>query len=262
MIHYITAVFRPLLSAVTSRFVILFALSFFALIAFVMSNTNAVSYAAVEEKIYLPIIIKPVPPSPPRDPVIENNSFEDGWTDLPPAPGYLINQQPNGWQLTWVEQGENIFGSDYVAQGIPECVHKLEDQLPIHERPGGSDPLILDGTSTYKIFHFAAAFGAELEQVVTDLIPGQAYRITVPLRIHGVDSDPWGAESGAWVDGVGGWVNQSVMGDRTWYVHTLDFTALPSGEAVVTIRVKSKYNLSKDFFIDNVQIEAVSPEGG
>jgi hypothetical protein len=63
-----------------------------------------------------------------------------------------------------------------------------------------------------------------------------------------------------WVDGVGQWVNQSVMGDRTWYFHTLDFMSMDSGEAVVTIRVKSKYGLSKDFFIDNIQIEAVSPE--
>lgn len=269
MTNHLTAVFRLLLNAATNRIVILLGVTIVALVASIMSHVGAVSSAKVvsaadsEQKyIYLPMIIKPEPPppSPASDPVIQNSSFEDGWTDLPPAPGYLINQQPNGWQLTWVEPGQSIFGSDYVAQGIPECVHKLEEQLPIHERLGGSDPLILDGTSTYKIFHYGAAFGAELEQVVTGLTPGQTYRITVPLRIHGVDNDPWGAESGLWVDGVGQWVNQSIMGDRNWYFHILEFMPTDSGEAVVTIRVKSKYGLSKDFFIDNIQIEAVSPE--
>ena len=263
MTHHLTAVFRLLLNAATSRSAIFSSVTFVAIAAGIMSNANTVSSADSEKNyVYLPMIIKPQPPLPPpvSDPEIQNSSFEDGRTDLPPAPGYLINQQPNGWQLTWIEPGQPIFDSDYVAQGVPECVHKLEEQLPIHERPGGSDPLILDGTSTYKIFHYAAAFGAELEQVVTGLTPGQTYRITVPLRIHGVDSDPWGAESGLWVDGVGQWVNQSIMGDRNWYLHILDFMPTDLGEAVVTIRVKSKYGLSKDFFIDNIQIEAVSPE--
>lgn len=268
-------------------------LGLFFLIVGIVINIKLVSYAKSAEgmQVYLPVIrndptrtptMTPTPtntptmtPTPTNTPLptstptatppaneqgeIANGSFEEDWSDLPPAPGYLINQQPSGWQLTWVEPGQPIFDSNYMAQGVPECVHKLEDQLPPHEQPGGSDPLILAGTTTYKIFHYAAAFGAELQQQVSGLTPGQTYRIIVPLRIHGVDSDPWGAESGIWIDGVGEWVNQSVMGDRTWYYHTLEFTAVPSGEAVVTVRVKSKYNLSKDFFVDNIQLEAVMP---
>lgn len=227
-------------------------------LAIIIVNIPLLSHAQpiANEVVYLPLIIKAPPPTTNSD-LIENGSFEMGWADLPPAPGFLINQQPNGWQITWVEPGQPIFGSNDVAQGVPECVHKLEDQLPPDEQPGGPDALILDGAAVYKIFHFGAAFGTELEQVVTGLQPEQQYRVTVPIQIHGVDSDEWGAESGVWVDGVGQWVNQRIMGDRTWYNHTLEFTALPSGEARVTIRVKSKYNMSKDFFIDAVRLEVV-----
>ena len=225
----------------------------------IIINVPYPSYAkpAADEIIYLPLIRKDPPPAANSD-LLENGSFELGWSDLPPAPGYLINQQPNNWQITWIEPGQSLFGTNDVAQGVPECVHKLKEQLPPNEQPGGPDALILDGTAVYKIFHFAAAFGAELEQVVTGLQLGQHYRLTVPIRLHGVDSDPWGAESGVWVNDVGEWVNQAIMGDRTWYDHTVDFTALPSGEAIVTIRVKSKYNLSKDFFIDDVRLQVVS----
>lgn len=262
MTHPITAVYRTVLNAALSLFATMLKLAILALCISLLCSVSNTAFAdeRVQEQVFLPLIINPPAPPPVNHPlVIENHSFEEGWMDLPPAPGYLINQQPNGWELTWVEPGQPIYGSSYVAHGVPECVHKLVAQLPPHEQPGGSDPLILDGTSTFKIFHYGAAFGAELKQTVTGLIPGQAYRIKVPLRVHGVDSDPWGAESGLWIDGVGSWVNQSIMGDRNWYFHTLEFIALPSGEAEVTIRVKSKYNLSKDFFIDNVQIDAVNP---
>lgn len=264
MTHHISAVFRLLFNVATRQSKLLFKWGLFSIIAFFLSNISLVNHAnaTTEEQLFLPLILNPaIPDPPPNYPVaIENSSFENGWTDLPPAPGYLINQQPKGWQLTWVEPGQNIFESNYVSRGVPECVHKLNAQLPPHEQAGGSDPLILDGNATYKIFHYAAAFGAELEQTISGLTPEHTYRVTVPLRIHGVDSDPWGAESGVWVDGVGSWVNQEVMGDRTWYYHTLDFTALPSGEAIITVRVKSKYNLSKDFFMDDLQLEVVSPQ--
>jgi len=40
--------------------------------------------------------------------MLKNPSFEDGWQDLPPAPGNLTNQQPAGWTLRWLEPGENV----------------------------------------------------------------------------------------------------------------------------------------------------------
>lgn len=254
----------------------------FIVAALIVSNIKLVSHAnsAEDEHVYLPVIKKDPTPTPTNTPtptptptntpeptppavdpnLIKNGSFEEGWSDLPPAPGYIINQQPNHWQLTWVDIGEPIFGTGDIAYGIPECIHKLDYQLPPHERPGGSDPLILDGTTTYKVFHYAASFGVELEQVVTGLTPGEAYRLTVPIRIHinGSDTDPWGAETGAWVDSTGGWTNQAVMGDRTWYTHVVDFTAPASGQATVMIRMKNKYAVGKDFFMDAIQLQAVS----
>ena len=61
--------------------------------------------------------------------MLKNGSFTEGWDDLPPAPGFLINQQPKGWILNWVEPNESLFGAGDVAKGVPECVHKLADQL-------------------------------------------------------------------------------------------------------------------------------------
>lgn len=187
---------------------------------------------------------------------LQNGSFEEGWTDLPPAPGFLINQQPNAWTLTWVEPGQPIFDSSDLAGGVPECVHKLAYQLPPNEQPGGPDALILDGEATYKMFHSGAAFGAELRQVVAGLPPGSSWRLIVPIQLHLHNDlkDPYTAESGVWVNGVGDWANAEVMGDRAWYYHTLDLVAPDSGELDIVIRVKSKWPRPKDFFIDDVQL--------
>ncbi|MCP5094394.1 MAG: hypothetical protein GY943_02445, partial [Chloroflexi bacterium] len=86
--------------------------------------------------------------------MLKNGSFTEGWTDMPPAPGNLINQQPNGWKLRWIEQDESLFGTGDKATGVPECVHKLAKQLPANEQLGAKDALILAGDTTYKIFHF------------------------------------------------------------------------------------------------------------
>ena len=186
---------------------------------------------------------------------LQNGSFEDGWTDLPPAPGNLINQQPNSWSLEWVEPGQPLYGSGDLAGGVPECVHKLNWQLPPDEQLGGTNALILDGEATYKIFHFGAAFGAQLQQVVVGLTPGTSWRLTAPILLaYDQGTDDYGAESGVWVDGVGGWANFATMGNRSWYYHTVDFTAPPSGQVTVLIRVKSKWPVPADFFIDHIQL--------
>jgi hypothetical protein len=191
--------------------------------------------------------------------MLQNGSFEEGWTDLPPAPGNLINQQPNGWQLTWIEPGQSLYGAGDLAGGVPECVHRLATQLPPNEQPGGPDALILDGTTTYKIFHFGAAFGAELKQTVTGLAPNSSATLIVPVLavLHG-DQDPYSAESGVWVNGAGHWVNAGTMGNRNWYEHTISFTVPASGTAEILIRVKSKWPNPKDFFIDHIRLQAES----
>jgi len=193
--------------------------------------------------------------------MLKNGSFSDGWTDMPPTPDFLINQQPNGWKLRWIEKGESLFGAGDVARGIPECVHKRIDQLPANEQPGGSDALILAGDFVYKIFHAGASFGAELAQTVTGLEPGSSATLTAPVLadLHG-DGDVFAAESGVWVNGEGHWVNGGEMGDREWFRHKVTFTVPDDGAADIAIRVKSKWMNAKDFFIDGITLAAAAAD--
>ncbi len=186
---------------------------------------------------------------------IVNGSFEQGWTDLPPAPGFLINQQPLGWELNWLDIGAPLWADPgTLSAGVPECLHKLEIQLP------DADELILEGTVTYKMFHFGAPFGSQLYQVVGGLPPGSRWRLTVPIQahLHG-DTDFWAAESGVWAitsaEQAGGWVPGGTMGDRTWFYHQAEVTVPGDGRIEVLIRVKSKWPRGKDFFIDDVRLE-------
>lgn len=189
--------------------------------------------------------------------MLRNGAFSEGWTDMPPAPGNLINQQPKGWTLHWLDLGETLYGTSDVVTGIPECVHKLSNQLPANERLGEPNALILEGNATYKIFHFAGAFGAELKQTVSHLKPGTTATLTVPiLAVLYDETDPYGAESGVWVNGGGAWVNGGAMGNRKWYRHKIEFTVPANGQATIVIRVKSKWPRKKDFFIDGIKLEA------
>ncbi|MEM7118582.1 MAG: hypothetical protein AAF614_39555 [Chloroflexota bacterium] len=231
------------------------AVSIFALIFIVLGQTFA-SAQESNHQVFLPIITKPATAIAGS---LQNGSFEEGWTDMPPAPGNLINQQPNGWDYYWIEPGDPLFDSSDTAQGVPESIHKLAEQLPPHERPGGSDALILDGNAVYKIFHFGAPFGAELSQTVADLPPGSVWRLRVPVQVHlHGETDPFGAESSVWVNNEGGWVHGFDMGDRDWYVHEQVVVVPADGQLQIQIRVKSKWPSSKDFFIDDVQLEQVS----
>ncbi|MCC6604469.1 MAG: hypothetical protein IT327_14765 [Anaerolineae bacterium] len=188
--------------------------------------------------------------------MLKNGSFTEGWTNLPPY-GTLINQQPNGWTLRCINPGESLFGAGDAAGGVPECVHKLADQLPPNERLGGKDALILAGDTTYKVFHAGSSFGVELKQVVTGLKPGSEATLVVPvLAVLYDDPDPYGAESGVWVNGEGEWANGGKMGSRKWYRHMLTFSVPGNGTAVIEIRLKSKWARKKDFFIDGITLEA------
>lgn len=206
---------------------------------------------------YLPYIRK-APSSPPSSDGLVNGSFEEGWTDMPPAPGNLINQKPTGWHYVWVEIGQPLFDSTDVAGGVPESIHKLSNQLPPDEQLGGPKALILDGNAVYKIFHFGAPFGGELSQTVAHLPPGTVWKLTVPVQVHlHGDPDPYAAESSVWVNGEGGWVRGFVMGDRQWYRHERVFVVPADGKAFIQVRVKSKWHKPKDFFIDDLLLEQV-----
>ncbi|MCO5205192.1 MAG: hypothetical protein M9928_09180, partial [Anaerolineae bacterium] len=182
----------------------------------------------------------------------------EGWHDLPPAQGSLINQQPTGWRLEWLGPGAALYADpNSFAKGVPECVHKLSNQLPPHEQLGEPGALILAGDATYKIFHGGAAFGATLSQTVAGLEPGTTAVLTVPVLVarHG-DPDPYGAESYVEVNGDGEWAHSGKMGDRNWYRHKLTFTVPDNGKADIVVRVKSKWDRPKDFFIDGITLIA------
>ncbi len=188
--------------------------------------------------------------------MLKNGTFTEGWMDMPPA-GTLINQQPNGWILRWIEPGNSLFGAGDKASGVPECVHKLAKQLPANEQLGAKDALILAGDTTYKVFHAGSAFGVELKQVVTGLEPSSKATLVVPiLAVLYDETDPFGAESGVWVNGQGQWVNGGQMGNRKWHRHTVTFTVPDNGTAIIEVRVKSKWPRKKDFFIDGITLDA------
>jgi len=190
--------------------------------------------------------------------VLVNGSFEEGWTNVPYLPGNLLNQQPNGWNLSWIEPGQPLYNPDYVADGVPECVHKLADQLPPNEQPGGPDALILDGTHTYKVFFGGAGlFGAELRQTVTDLIPGETVTLIVPIQVHqqmGTPDHVWHAYSGVWLNNTGDWLVAGQAGDRTWYEHQVTVTVPDNGEVEVVIRFQTLLPVPFDYFIDDVRL--------
>lgn len=199
--------------------------------------------------------------------MLQNGTFSEPWRTLEADVGWLHNQEPAGWQLSLLRPGETLYDDPNSAvTGIPECVHKLSNQLPAHEQIGGSNALILRGSAVYKIFNSGAVFGASLTQTVTGLVPGSTGKLIVPIQVHlHGESDAYGAESGVWVNDEGGWAHGFKMGDRRWYRHKVEFVVPPDGTATVVIRVKSKWPRPKDFFIDDVVLKAevdASANGG
>ncbi|VAW32641.1 hypothetical protein MNBD_CHLOROFLEXI01-2452 [hydrothermal vent metagenome] len=192
--------------------------------------------------------------------MLQNGAFSDGWETLPALKeaNYLKNQRPYGWQIEWIPLGQPLYSDPNTqSNGIPECVHKLSDQLPPHEQLGAANALILAGDTTYKIFSAGAPFGATLSQTVTGLQPGSQATLTAPVQVHlRGETDSYGAESGVWVNGEGSWVNGFDMGDRQWYKHIVSFTVPASGQAEIVIRVKSKWPSGKDFFFDGIELDA------
>lgn len=192
--------------------------------------------------------------------MIRNGNFSEGWTDLPPTDWFLINQQPIGWKLEILDLGDSLYDDpNSQVRGIPECVHKLSKQLPPHEQLGQKDALILAGDTTYKIFSANASFGASLSQTVTGLEPGSSVTVTVPIQVHlHGEQDMYGAESSVWLNNEGGWANGHTMGDRKWYRHIVQTTVPANGEVELVIRVKSKWARPKDFFFDDITMDAVA----
>jgi hypothetical protein len=235
-------------------------------LAMVLVVTAAARTGDAQSTISLPLVMTAAVIVDP-DARLLNGSFEEGWTDMPPAPGNLVNQQPMAWTLSWLEPGDTLWDSNDPVTGVPEAVHKLKSQLPPNEWPGQPQALILDGEVTYKIFHFGAAFGGQLTQRI-DHVPGGRYRLTFPVQIHlhenldpNGDWDAYTVESGVWAltggQQTGGWAHAKQMGDRTWFYHVLEFDVDNGAPIDVLIRVKSKYLGPKDFFMDAITLERI-----
>jgi hypothetical protein len=195
--------------------------------------------------------------------MLQNGSFSEGWETLEPVAeaNWLRNQRPFGWQIEWLQMGEPLYTDPgNKARGIPECVHKLSEQLPEDERMGGKHALILEGSAVYKIFSGGGEFGATLSQKIT-LAPMSRIKVVVPIQVHTHgDPDPYGAESAVWLSQQGGgWANSDKMGDRKWYRHEVEHVVPADGEIELIIRVKSKWPRAKDFFFDGVTLEILSP---
>jgi len=217
--------------------------------------------------LHLPVIMVPEATAKPTETptatpkpepnLINNGSFEDGWVDVDNRA-----QQPNQWDLYRIPVGDPLFDSthpDDVATGICECKHLLNSQLPEDQQLGGPDALILDGLTVYKIFGVHEKWGSELSQTVGGLTPGSSWRLTVPIRVHlHGDNGEWSVESSVWVNDVGYWARGIQMGDENWCKLEQTFVVPADGSAEIAIRVKSKYELPKDFFIDDIRLQ---PEG-
>ena len=190
-----------------------------------------------------------------------NGGFEGCWGTIE-----LGNQEPDGWELTWVKPGQQLWDARYTepATAIAEMIHKLKRQLPPNEWPGAPNALILDGEATYKIFSNYNIFGSQLYQRVS--LPAGSWRLVVPVQTHWHEDldgkDEYTVESGAWiiVNGtqLGAWAHAKQMGDRKWFYHNVEFTLPAAGSVDVVIRFKSAYRSTKDFFIDAVRIEPIS----
>lgn len=199
--------------------------------------------------------------------LVKNGSFEDGWIDI--SNGVVINQQPNGWTLEWGEPGEplehfeNLPGdTEDKVRTVPECVHKLSEQLPPDERPGGSDPLILDGDAVYKVFAAYGAFRAKLETVI-EATPGALVRVSIPVRVHQHGNGDYGAAY--WYAKLGdqntNWLTfKRDFQDRTWLCKELEARVPESGKLTLTIKFESHTVAGIDFFIDDVVADYVEEQ--
>ena len=197
--------------------------------------------------------------TPPTGEGMKNGSFELPWTNLPPVGGHgLINQQPANFTLTIAEPGQPAWdirnqklNSALIPSGWPECIHKLTQQLPPHQQPGGSDPLILDGTKVYKVFSGGDQFAVELKQVFTNTAP---IRYQLPVRVHYhalVNSDsPDTAQVHILVNGTRVKFLKAIpdLPNEEWVYPEID---TPAGEVTLQVRFASIWKMPIDFFMDN-----------
>jgi murein DD-endopeptidase MepM/ murein hydrolase activator NlpD len=212
---------------------------------------------------------------------LKNNSFEDTWQDSPV--GSTVNQIPTSWELTYTKIGDKLnsenafFDVDHnpkliTAKTYPECVHKglfsNVWNLPEKERPGGSDPLVLNGSRVYKIFSNYNPFGVQLKQTLT-LSPGAKYKVTWNVRVHSNPVPGGDASPGAAVWRIGlnntfsSWRTFAYgLTDRAWVKESVEIIVPANGLVTVIGEFESRSEAGIDFFIDDIQEEYIETNLG
>jgi murein DD-endopeptidase MepM/ murein hydrolase activator NlpD len=202
------------------------------------------------------------PPLPPVDPpapptganMLRNPSFEDGWKDTTIFPGH----EPAGWSVRY------NYGDDYPnPYGQPykngEAVKKHRGMLPANEQ----NMFVWDGEWTYKIFGGGTkAFWFQMDQSLD--LPAGTYRATIPVWVDhyhwngGKDYnvDPNQAQVRLAIDGkeVDGFVSLPAGGKRTY---STDFW-WHGGRANFEIHLRSNWDISGNFWLDGLSLEAVA----
>ena len=199
--------------------------------------------------------------------LLENGSFERGWRDVLVPGTSTINQEPDGWTLTWLNPGDPLRSADWVgpddeplylfAETIPECCHKLNYQLPPDQQFGGVDAVVLEGEHVFKVFSSVRAFGVRLMQVVNGLEPGRRVVFEVPARVHHHgDGSPGAAVWRIGIDHADGpWLTfHEDFNDREYLTFGMDATVADDGVMLVCIDLESRALAGIDFFIDNVRL--------
>ena len=197
--------------------------------------------------------------------MIENGSFEEGWTDIVVPGSHTKNQIANSWELSWVTIGDDVWGYTrnengtrvpLTATGVKEVRVIPEQLLPPNERHDGDDPLVIDGTHTYKFFHMGAVSGTQLKQTIRNLEPGARIELSIPIRVH--LHDTWNEPDDVFVEislnGIKVVFQADQLGNREWNTISITGNVDSNEEAVVVIRFITAWEHPRDFFIDDIQL--------
>lgn len=220
----------------------------------------------VKSRTYDVDVVAPPTPPPPPEPIpptgeVEIFSFEDGWTDHPESPDRV--QEPNGWALNMIKQGDPLWYHGYIATGTVEAKHlnTPNNQLPPNEQLGGSNALVLHGDISYKIQAVRMATGTSLRRRIEG--DGRA-KISVPFQVHYQDSDSYDRVPPLESDDVhfsvlanGGEVYHArfpELKDREWLYAVFE-TELPVD---LELRFQTSYANSRDCFLDKIEVETMT----
>jgi murein DD-endopeptidase MepM/ murein hydrolase activator NlpD len=198
----------------------------------------------------------PVDPPATGDNMLQNPSFDDGWTD---SASYSTTQNPTGWTVEW-GSGTNPHGGQPYELG--EAVHKSRAMLPEAER----DVFIWDGTWSLKVFAGGRSIWPRLKQTVT--LSAGRYRLTTPVWVDtykwdgGKDYatiDPLQTEWQVKVNGaaLGDWLPLPAGGQRT---PSVDFEHA-GGRADIAVHFRCNWAISNNLWLDGWALAAVDTAG-